>query len=286
MQHEVPKRFGRTRSFPGLTSYLSITRLNRDDRKTKTTISPVATLAKHKHECRTAHICLETRDSTLTWSSDGSTDPNQDSWKIGLLSWGWLTEPSPYPPLEEVSIVKSQYGSVSLGFTACRLASNVLDTTEWLVRKPRPSWNCVIVVVVVVVNTEEQARTERQGRKPRGKNSRQRSKHQLARREVNQRARMWRSEAAVWGHFEQHLSSFHEHGETTRKSVYDSSNWSDVFRFQSLQPDLVQGTVNTQDFVILLLSHDRSSIYAVPYCVYCAAHSSRGYEYESNATSI
>lgn len=38
--------------------------------------------------------------------------------------------------------MKSQYGKVSLGFTVCRLASKVLVMTMWLVKKPRPSWNC------------------------------------------------------------------------------------------------------------------------------------------------
>lgn len=51
--------------------------------------------------------------------------------------------PSGLFPELDVSIVKSQYGTVSLGLTRCRLYSKVLVSIEWLVRKPMPSWNCV-----------------------------------------------------------------------------------------------------------------------------------------------
>lgn len=41
-------------------------------------------------------------------SSVWSTEPNQDSEKIGVLLWGWLMIVSPDPPAVDVSMVKSQ----------------------------------------------------------------------------------------------------------------------------------------------------------------------------------
>lgn len=70
--------------------------------------------------------------------SSRSAVPNQEAFSNGVLVKG---EAGSYTVSaeEEDSMVKSQYGTVSFGFTACRLYSNVLVRTEWLTKKPRPS---------------------------------------------------------------------------------------------------------------------------------------------------
>lgn len=75
----------------------------------------------------------------------GSVVPNHDSCINGdfiLEGPNMLSKLSvAAAPAEDDSMVKSQYGRVSFGFTCWRLCSNVLDSRLWLVKNPRPSWN-------------------------------------------------------------------------------------------------------------------------------------------------
>lgn len=73
--------------------------------------------------------------------SSGSCRPNHSGEKSGELSCGSMMS-SVLPPKVEASMVKSQYGTVSFGLTTWRLNSNVFVIIEWLVKNPRPSWNC------------------------------------------------------------------------------------------------------------------------------------------------
>ena len=78
--------------------------------------------------------------TTLTTQSVGSAVPNQSAVKSGDLM---SREPSSlFLSASTSSIVQSQYGRVSFGFTSCRLNSKVLETSEWVVKNPSPSWNC------------------------------------------------------------------------------------------------------------------------------------------------
>lgn len=100
-------------------------------------------LCINKSSPSVAKSVLPQKKTKPTISSEGSTEPNHDSWKISELAWDSSVElPAPEPPAEEVSMVKSQYGSVSFGLTLCRLYSKVFEMTAWLVKNPRPSWNC------------------------------------------------------------------------------------------------------------------------------------------------
>ena len=70
----------------------------------------------------------------------GSCRPNHSAEKSGELSCGSMMS-SLLPPNVELSMVKSQYGTVSFGFTTWRLYSKVFVIMEWLDKNPRPSWN-------------------------------------------------------------------------------------------------------------------------------------------------
>ena len=77
--------------------------------------------------------------------SSGSLVPNQEGCSRGVLLQlflhDWSVLELEVAPEDDDSIVKSQYGRVSFGFTCCRLASNVFDSITWLVKIPKPSWN-------------------------------------------------------------------------------------------------------------------------------------------------